>query len=195
VISERVVGGVGSFVGFEVAVLPRCVDSQSFSPCRWIGIPVRRVAASCLQRHAQHPPGRRTIVAAAVVEPMRFNDGDALAHFRSLFLSSWLLTYSLSALEPELIRSQILLLSQLAVHSWEFCATSGNSFATVYRWHQHHRIHYWTRLAGHVVGGSQSIHRHLISLGAVSSLSSFGYRDGDDPHRTRRFANDNRHPI
>ena len=175
---------------------PRCLDSQSFSPCRRIDIPVRRVAASCLQRHAQHPPPQCTIVAAAGVALMRFNDGGVpLCFFRSLLLAVLICrlpTYS----QPELIRSQILFLSQLAVHvPGTFVRQPEETLSILCFCYQYRHIQRCTRLAGDVVGGSQSIHHNLISLGGLSSLSSFGHHHGDDPHRTRRFAEHNHHPT
>jgi hypothetical protein len=125
VISERVVGGVGSFVGFEVAVLPRCIDSQSFSPCRRIGIPVRCVAASCLQRHAQHPPGRRTIVAAAGAPTGRFNGGDAPAR-SSRFDVTGALIYRLPTCSQPWNRS-------LFVRKYCFCRSSPYTPGTLVR--------------------------------------------------------------
>ena len=180
---------------------PRCLDSQSFRPCRRIGIPVRRVAASCLQRHAQHPPPACTIAAAADVALMGFNRGGAPARFfRSLLLFfvvlicclptySQLWSWSLFVRTYCLCRSwPYTLLGLLCDSLREVCRSSVSGANNRYTQH-------WTRLPGDVVGESQSINHHLISLGTISSHSSFGYHHGDDPHRTRRFATCRQHPT
>jgi hypothetical protein len=88
---------------------------------------------------------------------------------------------------PELIRlADIAFVAVRRTSPGTFVRQRKTDIATVYRLHQYQHKQDWTRLAGDVVGGSQSIHRHLISLGALFSLSSFGFHDGDDPHRTRR---------
>jgi hypothetical protein len=124
---------------------------------------------SCLPRHAQRVPLSPPWYCAD-----RINiSGAPLAFMRFRCLSLSLIAYLHSALVLELLPLQISLLSQPAVrHRDIFVPQHRRDVTTVYRSHRH-LIQYKTRGPGDVVDCQPP---HLISLGAISNLSSSGNR-------------------
>ena len=129
--------------------------------------------ASCLQRHAQHPPAGVPLLPLLALRPL-----DLMIAARCSILLvvvvriAYLFTLSLGT--GAYLFADIAFVAARRALSWDSRATLWNNLALVYRWHQYSHKQHWTRLAGDVVGGSQSIHCHLIPLGLLPNLSPFG---------------------